>query len=296
MPAEIPCNLCGSLESTVLFESSGKPDLSAFAATTDRFGAYGRVVRCRKCDLVFTSPRLEAGELVAAYAASSDDTYVTEADARSMNAYLSLAAIRRHASKGRLLEVGCSTGYFLNAARLTFDVVGIEPSSWARKIAVEQLKLDVPAATLGDARFPGASFDAAALIDVIEHVADPAALLSEIARVLKPGGILYVVTPDIGSLSAKILGPKWWGLRPAHVYYYSRRTLKDALAKAGFDVVEIRSYGRIFTWGYWLTRLADYPGFVTGAVRGLIAAFGIEDKFLYIDTRDSMQVIARRRS
>lgn len=294
----VACNLCGGDQTDVLFESlDGWPVDKAghYAATTDQFGAYGRIVRCRACGLVFTNPRVMASRLLEAYRDSKDDTYVTEADARSMNAYLSLAAIRRHAPGGRLLEAGCSAGYFLNAARLTYDVAGVEPSSWARRIAAERLKLPVTAATLEEARFPEASFDAAALIDVIEHVADPKGLLAEVARLVKPGGIVYLVTPDIGSLSARLLGGRWWGLRPAHVFYFSRATLRRLLEDSGFDPVDTRSYGRIFTWGYWLTRLSNYPRALTAPIEALVAALGIRDKFLYLDTRDSMQVIARRR-
>ncbi len=252
-------------------------------------------MRCRGCGLIYTSPRVKASELLVAYGESSDETYVTEADARSMNAYLSLSALRRHAPRGRLLEVGCNAGYFLNAARVGYEVVGIEPSAWARKLAVENLKLDVPASTLEEAHFPAASFDAAALVDVIEHLADPKGLVTELARVLKPGGVLYLVTPDIDSLSARLLGRRWWGLRPAHVYYFSRATLSRLLANCGFEVVEARSYGRIFTWGYWLSRLTNYPRPIYRAVERLVDALDIRDKFLYLDTRDSMQVVARRK-
>jgi SAM-dependent methyltransferase len=203
--------------------------------------------------------------------------------------------LRRHAPGGRLLEIGCSTGFFLNAARLYFDVVGVEPSAWARNFAEEKLKLRVAAATLDQAKFPDASFDAAAMIDVIEHLADPAAALRETARVLSKGGVLYLVTPDIDSLSAKILRGRWWGLRPAHVYYFSRRTMTELLERCGFEVVAAKSYGRIFTWGYWLTRLSGYPKPLSAAVAALIRAFGIEDKFLYIDTRDSIQIVARKK-
>lgn len=298
LPLEtVPCALCGGLDSRPRFTTPSPWEAGAgahFAATTDVFGAYGTVVECAGCGLVFTNPRPTPEALLAGYAENEDPDYESERDARCMNAHMSLAVLRRHAPGGRLLEIGCAQGFFLNAARVSYDVRGVEPSRSAREYAAGALKLDVPAATMEEARFPDASFDVVAMIDVIEHLADPLGALREAARVLRPGGVLYLVTPDIDSLSAKLLRGRWWGLRPAHVYYFSRATMAGMLKEAGFTVAESRSYGRIFSWGYWLSRLANYPALVRVPVGALIEAIGIRDKFLYLDTRDSMQVVARK--
>lgn len=298
IPLEIvACNLCGSSRERVRFESPtpwSEGASSHFAATTDKFGAYGTVRECLDCGLVYTSPRPAPGALLSGYEDNEDSDYDSERDSRSMNAHLSLAMIRRHVPGGRLLEIGCANGFFLNAARMSYETVGVEPSRAASEYARSKLRLDVPAATMADARFPDASFDAVALIDVIEHVPDPLAMLREAARVTRPGGVLYLVTPDVESLSARVLRGRWWGLRPAHIFYFSPRTLAAMLEKAGFRPVETRSYGRIFSWGYWLTRLSNYPRAVTVPVEKLIKVLGIQDKFLYLDTRDSIQVVARK--
>ncbi len=295
---EVPCNLCGSNESRIRFQAmNGWPAQGPglYAATTDKFGAYGTIRECLRCGLVYTSPRLKAGTLLEEYQETEDKDYFLESESRSMNAYLSLAVIRRYAQGGRLLEVGCSTGFFLNAARLSYEVTGVEPSLWARRCAQEKLKLPVAAATLEQAGFPKDRFDVVAAIDVIEHVPDPLELMREIARVTRPGGIVYLVTPDIGSLSAKILRGRWWGLRPAHITYFSRHTLAALLEKSGFELLLASSYGRIFTWRYWLSRLSNYPRALYRSVEAVIRLLGIQDKFLYLDTRDSLQVVARRR-
>lgn len=294
----VACNLCGSKRSRTRFKSAaawldGAAD--HFAATTDIFGAYGTVVQCLDCGLVYTNPRPSAEMLLSGYEASEDPQYESECDSRSMNAHLSLGRIRRHAPGGRLLEVGCAQGFFLNAARMSYETVGIEPSRQAREYARGKLRLEVPAETLEEGNFSEASFDVTVLIDVIEHLADPLAMLRRLARVTKPGGILYLVTPDIDSVSARALRGRWWGLRPAHIYYFSPRTLSAMLLKAGFETVEVRSYGRIFSWGYWLSRLENYPRALRIPIQIMIRSLGISDKFLYIDTRDSIQVIARRR-
>jgi 2-polyprenyl-3-methyl-5-hydroxy-6-metoxy-1,4-benzoquinol methylase len=252
------------------------------------------VLECLRCGLVFTHPRPGPEALLREYRETQDEDYFLESDSRCMNAYLCLAFIRRFAPSGRLLDVGCSTGFFLNAARVSYDVAGVEPSEWGRRYAAERLRLPPVAATFEEARFPDQTFDVATLIDVIEHLSDPSSSLLEVRRVLKPGGVAYIVTPDIESLSARLLRGKWWGLRPAHIYYFSRSTLQRMLEKHGFEILDSRSYGRIFTWGYWLSRLSNYPRPVYQLAEGIIRRLGIEDKFLYLDTRDSMQVVARK--
>lgn len=293
---EVPCPLCGVHKDKTLYVRRAESDAAAFAAemTTDRFVAYGRIARCRDCGMVYRNPREDDAAVLGAYAAMEDAEYLTEQECRGMNALLSLRTLKRHAKAGKLLEVGCSTGFFLNAARMDFDVQGVEPSAWAVRFAREKLKLDVLEGALETAPLAPASFDAVALVDVIEHLTDPLAALQRCAALLKPGGVLYLVTPDADSLSAKVLRSRWWALRPAHLAYFSERTLSRLLAKAGFRVAECRSYGRMFTLGYWLSRLRGYPAPIRFLGRVFVAFFGGEDKVVYINTRDSLEICAVR--
>jgi 2-polyprenyl-3-methyl-5-hydroxy-6-metoxy-1,4-benzoquinol methylase len=195
-----------------------------------------------------------------------------------------------------MLDVGCAAGYFLNAARLHFDPVGIEPSRKAADFARSQLKLNVQQGALAEAAFADNSFDVVTLSDVIEHLPDPAAELREIHRITRPGGLLYVMTPNIASLAARLLGSKWWGLRPAHVYYFSPATLSDMVRKAGFDVVSVKTYGRVFRTAYWASRLKNYSSWVTRLINAGIHSARIHEKLIYINTFDSIELCARKRS
>ena len=295
----VPCNLCGGDDFHVLYDQplrdQDPEDLGDFVASTDRYDAYGRIVRCNRCRLVYTNPRPRADTIAEGYRKAVDPDYAREDSSRSINAHLSLHTLKRFAHSGRLLDVGCATGYFLNAARLDFETQGIELSEWAAKYARERLRLDVVNAGLDDAPLPSAHFDVVALNDVIEHFTDPRAALVRIHGLLKPGGLLYLVTPDIDSLSARLMRGRWWGLRPAHVYYFSPATLGALLRETGFEVELVKSYGRIFTWGYWLSRLKNYPAPIYRTVAAVVSGLGLDAKFLYIDTRDSMEVCARRR-
>ncbi len=293
----VACNLCGREEGKVLFHREGTAEASGDFAriTTDVYGGYGRIVRCRGCGLVYTDPRPDEGGVLAAYEKMEDGDYLAEQESRAINAHLSLHVIKRHIRTGRLLDVGCSTGLLLNAARGDFQVAGVEPSLWAAGIARERFGLDVKSVPLDKAGLPEGSFDVVSMVDVIEHFSDPLAALTAAARLVRPGGLLYLVTPDIRSFSARLLRGWWWGLRPAHLYYFSRATMTAMLERAGFTVLESRSYGRIFTYGYWLSRLRNYPRLLHWMAETVIRALGIEDKPVYINTRDSMEICARRK-
>ena len=293
----VACNLCGSSESRVrLSAMEGWPVRGEghYSATTDKYGAYGTIRECQGCGLYYTSPRVKVGQLLQEYEDDRDEDYSLETEGRSMNAYLALAAIRRQVKGGRLLDVGCASGFLLNAARHSFAVEGVEPSKWGRRYAKEQLQLNIKHATLEDAAFKKGRFDVVTLVDVIEHVADPQSLMKEVARVTKRHGLAYMVTPDIRSLSARLLRGRWWGLRPAHITYFSGATLTRLMEQAGYEVISVGSYGRMFTWNYWLSRLSNYPWPLREGMRLFVKNFGLGEKFLYLDTRDTVQMLARK--
>lgn len=293
----VPCGLCGAEEARVLYTgSSGERtwDIDDIVASSDRYGIFGTIVKCRRCGLVYADPRVSTKTLEQGYLDSEDKDYLVQTESRSINAFMSLAVIRRHVPEGRLLEIGCSTGFFLNAARIWFEPRGLELSRWAADFVRQKLSLDVDSKNIEDAGIPGDHFDVVVMNDVIEHLPSPKKTLAEIFRVLKPGGIVYIVTPEYGSVLSRLQGRFWWALRPGHVYYFSRVTLSRMLKELGYEIVHMESYGRIFSWGYWLSRLTTYPEFVQAPISWFIRTLRLENKFLYINSRDSMEVIAKR--
>ncbi len=290
------CHLCGKNDWKKIYQSHPRKNHSAASArhkiTIDHYGDFGLILKCRACGLVCRDFQESQQELLSAYADMKDDTYMEEQDCRSINAHLSLRVIKKHKTQGRLLEVGCAVGFFLNAARTHFDVYGVEPSLWAAQFAKEKLKLDVGIGDIQDASFANEFFDVACLVDVIEHLPDPKGAIARIHQFLKPNGLLYLVTPDIRSLAARALGRRWWGLRPAHLYYFSYHTLKKMLEENGFTVVSCSSYGRVFTLGYWLSRIKSYPSLVYQTIRFFIRLLGVQDKVFYLNTRDSIELCA----
>lgn len=171
---------------------------------------------------------------------------------------------------GRLLDVGCALGdCLLEAKKLGWrDVFGLELSAYAVKQATER-KLKIRQGTLKTANFEKNSFDVVLMQDVIEHVTDPATELKRVYRILKPGGWLFLVTPDVKGFWAKILGRFWYHYKPGeHVTYFSQLTIRKALAKAGFKHVETRPTYHVMSLDYIFRRLKYYsPGFFSFLVR-----------------------------
>jgi SAM-dependent methyltransferase len=149
--------------------------------------------------------------------------------------------LRHGPSSGKLLEVGCAYGYFLEEARARFTGCGVEPAEGAAA-AARARGLDVASGTAHPeflaTRGP---FDAFVLLDVIEHVACPGELLLTLARHARPGAALLLSTGDWGSLSARLLGRRWRLMTPPqHLWFFTRAALQRLLARAGFSVLDVR--------------------------------------------------------
>jgi SAM-dependent methyltransferase len=142
--------------------------------------------------------------------------------------------------RGNLLDVGCALGHFLEIAKDDgWDVVGLDISSYAVK---EIAKKDIKAIAneLSKAKFKTGCFDVVTIFQTIEHDSDPGGLLDEIYRILKPGGKLLLTTPDQEGMLPSFLGKRWhgWEIEP-HLYWFSRKSLKFVLDKAGFKKTRI---------------------------------------------------------
>ncbi len=192
--------------------------------------------------------------LLSLYSQVVDPEYEQEREGRGQNFLRILKFIEKlRPLKGRLLDVGCATGIFLELARdRGWEVKGVEPSSWAVSVARSK-KLDVVQGDFEQVEFTSL-FDVITMIDLIEHVANPMSLVEKAKKVLKPGGLLVVVTPDIDSFAARIMGRWWWHLRPPHLCFFSRRSLNYLASKVGFRILKMRHYVWNFSLHYLITR------------------------------------------
>lgn len=149
----------------------------------------------------------------------------------------------------RVLDIGCGDGNFLKIARiLGYQAEGLEFDAQAVAAARGE-GLDVHLGGLPDSGLQSASYDAVTLSQVIEHVHDPLASLQEAARLLRPGGMLWVATPNIDAKAHRTYGPHWRGLEPPrHLVLFSAIALRRALAEAGFRDVRLLPAGPVSQW------------------------------------------------
>jgi SAM-dependent methyltransferase len=147
-------------------------------------------------------------------------------------------------SNNRLLDIGCGAGSLLMTARKAgWDAEGVEVSL----PTVELLRnkgLKVFPGELAKAAFPTAYFDVVTAAELIEHVSDPSALIAEVARVLRPGGIFWATTPHSNGASARVLKLKWSVISPPeHLHLFSTRGLSRLLSDHGFRTVQVKTEG-----------------------------------------------------
>jgi SAM-dependent methyltransferase len=137
---------------------------------------------------------------------------------------------------GRLLEVGCAYGFFLDEARARFEVSGIEISE-AAAAAARGRHPDVRTGPLDASTLAGLSdLDAIVLLDVIEHLEDPAGAIALCSERLRRGGVLLVTTGDWGSVVARTLGPRWRLMTPPqHLWFFTRGSLSRIAAGHGLS-------------------------------------------------------------
>jgi 2-polyprenyl-3-methyl-5-hydroxy-6-metoxy-1,4-benzoquinol methylase len=254
------CRICSGTLELHLHGAGGVPAPAALAPSAHAPRQHGDLLLCRECGAV-QQPSLPRGErLHGLYRQSSDDAYLTEEAGRRATAARLLDLVAPHVPAGRLLDVGCGPGLLLDEARRRgYATAGLELMPSAARHARQALGLDVREIALEDFDEPD-GFDVVVLADVIEHLDDPVAGVAHAARLLRPGGVLCVVTPDPSSVTARLAGSRWWGYLPAHTCLLPRRTLRELLAAAGLVVSTDVPAVRVFSARRWIGGLAERLG------------------------------------
>ena len=179
--------------------------------------------------------------------------YLSDQQATRLNARNYLKLINRFKSKGKLLDVGCATGIFLEEAMHTYQAQGIDPSAYAISQAKKKFKHRVRRGSLTSSRFKQESFDVITLLDVFEHLDNPRKSLKKIRYMLKPGGIIVINTGDANSLLAKIQKENWhYFIPPQHLYFFSKSNLLTLLQSENFEPIYTNSQGKHLTLRYLL--------------------------------------------
>jgi SAM-dependent methyltransferase len=280
------CWICGNPKLTLAKHSNIENLTSeAFGITDSHYGSTGEIHRCSQCGFLQCS---KLDNVLGFYENMADTSYEEGREVRSLQCVELLKTVQRFQPKGRLLDIGAGTGMLVEQAlKVGYDAVGVEPSKWLQgQAAAHGLPVHLGIFPHPDVRGP---FDVITLVDVIEHVPDPVGLLAQISKCLSPEGVALVVTPDVSSLAARLLGFKWWHFRIAHIGYFNRKNLTLALQKGNLAPRATSRPAWFFTGDYLAARVVKYlpkplriapPGFVKRMV-------------IPLNLRDSLAVIVK---
>lgn len=200
--------------------------------------------RCRACGTAFAQRNgaaEEIGELYDHYY----DCATFEMPAGSERALTSLVrSLARQRSTGKWLDVGYGEGGLLSiAARDGWSCHGVEVSPAALEHG-RRRGWEVTDDPGLDPRFAPGSFDVVTMIEFLEHVSSPDEHLKAAARWLRPGGVLYLTTPNCVGLNGRLLGVDWSIFSPPeHMVIWTPRGLRAALSRCGFQVARLRTTG-----------------------------------------------------
>ena len=267
------------------------------------------IVRCPSCGTLIRAdpPSYDALEEIYGPAYFSDASgttrgqgyadYLGEEANHRANAAARVRLLQRHQPAGRLLDVGCAAGFFLDEARRAgWQVQGVEFSTEMAAYARSRLALDVLGGSFDQVELPPETFDVVTMWDYLEHSIDPAGDLLRCGSLLRREGVLAISTGDAASLVARISRRRWHLLTPRHHnFFFTRASLEGALRRAGFEIVVVKYSAGLYSLGYLLYKvrtLADWP-----LVTGLSSAIGRSRAgalAVPVNLYDIMTLVARR--
>lgn len=257
------CNLCGADDFDIVYpELPGLTNLNSKVvfSSSSHHVSLEQIVKCKHCGLVYVTPRFKSGSVVSGYSAAIDNDYVSQEQARLATFKKSLELLAEYFSlPGKLLDVGAAAGYFVKAASdAGWQAEGVEPGRWISDYASSRLHVKIRPGTIHDYRFKPNLFDVVTYWDVLEHVPNPSADLAKTAKILKPGGLLFVNYPDFASLPARIFGRKWWFILSIHLFYFTPDSIAKMLTKHDFRILKIQPHFQALEFGYLIYRLRPY--------------------------------------
>jgi 2-polyprenyl-3-methyl-5-hydroxy-6-metoxy-1,4-benzoquinol methylase len=200
-----------------------------------------RLSRCKSCALVFADTEPSVDELTEHYTQYDRDAPVSAITVDRYHELLS--SLERYRQGNRLLDFGSGSGAFLEVAGARdWQPHGVEFGEAAALCAAKGF--EVHEGPLGADHFPRGHFDAVTAFEVVEHLTDPRGELESMARSIRPGGALYVTTPNFNSLSRRLLRERWRIISyPEHLNYFSAATLTRMVEESGFRRVDIATTG-----------------------------------------------------
>lgn len=255
------CVVCKSSNTSEWYKGNADPKKLSF---TYEFSPQAkktfRVVRCNNCTHVFCDPLPK--NIYKYYEDVIDEVYLTQEIDRKLTAEVLVKKIIKYKKMGKILDIGCATGDFLEIAKkYKFDTYGLELSKWSSEIANKKgIKTFRESIEVHATRFPK-KYDIITLWGVIEHFQNPLDEMVYINRLLKPGGIVVVWTGDVDSITSRLMGRNWWYWLGQHIQYFTRKSLKLLGENSGFRQVFSGVYPQAVTYPKVVNSMGRYRNY-----------------------------------
>jgi len=203
------------------------------------------IVTCEKCDLTYATRQPRNFDDVYSqddYLEKSILSYDKNRKYRIKRFGLErIKILKNYKKKGKLLDFGCGTGWFLEGAKDHFESFGVEYSDSIRKWLFEKFNIKT-FKTLNSIK--SEKFDIITAFDVIEHVPDPLDLLNNLKKKLKKNGIILIYTPNFDSLGFNYLSLNNNLLCPPnHLFYFNKKSFDFMCKKTNLKIVETQYRG-----------------------------------------------------
>ena len=266
------------------------------------------VVQCSRCGLVYANPRLKKEAIADFYSKeyfeshSSEtmgyDNYVSDKELVEKTFEKRLERLERQWTRGRgkVLDVGCATGFFLSIAqRKGWEPDGVEISGYCCEYALREFGMRFKRGFFKDLGGLEPGFKLITMWDYIEHSFTPDEDIRRAYELLEPGGVLALATPDVGSLPAQIFKQNWMGFKEhEHLYYFTKKNLLTLLRKEGFQVLSVSYTGKYISPSFFAKRMSGYSKFL-GALAGKITSLSfLKERSFYCNPMDIVYVVARK--
>lgn len=208
-----------------------------------------------------------------------------------------LVKVRQYKKSGKLLDVGCALGYFVELANKSgFDAYGFDASEFAAKKAQARLNGRIKHGLIQTVNYPQKSFDVITMFDVVEHLGNPIRDLRKLMTFLKDDGILIVATGNTQSLAARLLKRRWtFYIPPQHLFFFTKKTFTSLLAVGGLVPIEWFGVNKWLSLRYVL-HLARSTGesVLADHLFVLIQRLKLGWLPLFLPLRDNMVVVAKK--
>lgn len=263
----------------------GTPSEKPYLTVEDYFLTHEQfdLIECEHCHLLFTVPRPTPDKIGAYY--QSEEYYSHQENTngfipkvyemvKSVNIKNKLHIALKQSQDASILDIGCGVGDFLwHAQKRSFKVTGIEPSDDAKAIAEKRLGFR-PLDPSQSQELPSASFDVITMWHVLEHVDDLKSQISELTRLLRPGGRLVLALPNFKSYDAVYYKDRWaaWDV-PRHLNHFCKDSIKAIFSETDLEITEIQ---RLKWDAYYISFLSEKylhhtMPLIRGVLRGLIS-------------------------